>query len=193
MATANMYKQFGCRSSRKMSGSGSKLLETRWALNLHYGMANTGMMLNSFVAPHLDWPDWTVQPRSNASTRDSRAVSSLVAFRPIMCFVARWSWFVFRFSLFVFRFSFFAFRFSLFVFRFSFFAFCFSLFVFRFSLFVIRFLVFPISFFVIRFSLFVFRFSFFAFWHSKSGRISYFDIQNPIMTFELVPSIVLWN
>ena len=29
MAAGNIYKQFGCRSSCKMSGSGSKLLETR--------------------------------------------------------------------------------------------------------------------------------------------------------------------
>ena len=87
---------------------------------------------------------------------------------------AMWSWFVFRFSLFVFRFSFF-------VIRFSFFAFRFSLFVFRFS------------FFVIRFSIFVFRFWFFVFWHSKSGWISYFDIQNPILTFKLRPNIVFWH
>ena len=31
------------------------------------------------------------------------------------------------------------------------------------------------------------------FWHSKTGRISYFDIQNPILTFELRPKIVFWN
>ena len=30
------------------------------------------------------------------------------------------------------------------------------------------------------------------FWHSKSGRISYFDIRNPILTFELGPNIVFW-
>ena len=32
MAAGNIYKQFGCNSGHKMSGSGSKLLETRWAL-----------------------------------------------------------------------------------------------------------------------------------------------------------------
>ena len=31
------------------------------------------------------------------------------------------------------------------------------------------------------------------FWHSKSGRISYFDIQNPILTFENGPNIVFWH
>ena len=30
------------------------------------------------------------------------------------------------------------------------------------------------------------------FWHSKSGQISYFDILNPILTFELGPNIVFW-
>ena len=35
MAAGNFYKQFGCRSSRKISGSGSKLLETRWAAVRH--------------------------------------------------------------------------------------------------------------------------------------------------------------
>ena len=54
------------------------------------------------------------------------------------------------------------------------------------------------SFFVFRYSikgevslLFVFRFSFFAFRFStfEFGRISYFDIRNPILTFELRPNI----
>ena len=40
-----------------------------------------------------------------------------------------------------------------------------------------------------RFSLFVFRFSFFVFRHSNSGRISHFDIRNPILTFEFGPNI----
>ena len=31
------------------------------------------------------------------------------------------------------------------------------------------------------------------FWHSNWDRISYFDIQNPIFTFELGPNIVLWH
>ena len=71
--------------------------------------------------------------------------------------------------------------FSLFVFRYSFFAFCFL-----FSFFGIC-----VSLFVIRYSFFVFRFSFF--FHSKSGRISYFDLQNPILTLEIGPNIVLWH
>ena len=45
------------------------------------------------------------------------------------------------------------------------------------------------SFFVFRFSFFVFRFSFFVFRHSNSGRISQFDIRNPILTFEFGPNI----
>ena len=76
--------------------------------------------------------------------------------------------------------------FSLFVFRYSFFALCFlfSFFGICFPLFVIRY-----SFFAFRFSLFIFRF----FFHSKSGRMSYFDIQNPILTLEIVLDIVLWQ
>ena len=76
------------------------------------------------------------------------------------------------------KFFFFAFRFSLFIFRFLF------------SLFIFRYL-----FFTFHYSLFVFRFSFFAFrfFHSKSGQISYFDIQNPIFTLEIVTNIVLWH
>ena len=31
------------------------------------------------------------------------------------------------------------------------------------------------------------------FWHSNSGRISNFDIQNPILTFELGPNIEFWH
>ena len=31
------------------------------------------------------------------------------------------------------------------------------------------------------------------FWHSNWGRISYFGIQNPILTFELGPNIVFWH
>ena len=58
------------------------------------------------------------------------------------------------------------------------------------------------SFFVIRHSssgevslFFVFRYSFFVnsffvFRHSNWDRISYFDIQNPILTFELGPNFV---
>ena len=30
------------------------------------------------------------------------------------------------------------------------------------------------------------------FWHSNWGRISYFDIQKPILTFEIGPNIVFW-
>ena len=39
------------------------------------------------------------------------------------------------------------------------------------------------------FSFFAFRFSFFVFRHSNSGRISHFDIRNPILTFEFGPNI----
>ena len=105
------------------------------------------------------------------------------------------------FSFFAFRFSFFVFRFSLFVFRFSFFAFHYSLFAFwlspfRFSLFVFRY-----SFFAFRFSLFdirnrvEYRILIFKIllWHSNWCRVSYFDIQNPILTFELGPNIVSWH
>ena len=62
-----------------------------------------------------------------------------------------------------------------------------------FSLFVFRYLFFNFSLFAISFSLFVFRFSFFVvfFVHSKSGRMSYFDIQNPILTLEIGLDIVL--
>ena len=61
---------------------------------------------------------------------------------------------------------------------------CFSFFVFRYSI------KGEVSlFFVFRFSFFVSRFSFFAFRHSNSGRISNFDIQNPILTFEFGPNI----
>ena len=80
---------------------------------------------------------------------------------------------------------------------------CFSFFVFRYSI------KGEVSlFFVFRFSFFVFRFSFFdiriwagyriltfkiLFWHSNSGRISHFDIQNPILTFEFGPNIEFWH
>ena len=37
---------------------------------------------------------------------------------------------------------------------------------------------------LVRFSLFVFRIR-----HSNSGRISHFDIRNPILTFEFGPNI----
>ena len=101
----------------------------------------------------------------------------------LLCFsVIRWNFgiflVVFNSNVKLVCFSFFVFRFSLFVFRFS-------LFVIRYPLFGFPHFVFRYSFFVIRFSLFVFRFLTF-----ESGRISYFDIQNPIKTFELVPSIV---
>ena len=33
----------------------------------------------------------------------------------------------------------------------------------------------------------------FLFWHSNWGRISYFDIQNPILTFDLGSNIVFWH
>ena len=41
MAAGNIYKQYGRRSSRNMSSSGSKLLETRWAAVIfrRYGCA----------------------------------------------------------------------------------------------------------------------------------------------------------
>ena len=79
--------------------------------------------------------------------------------------------FFFLFSLFVFHLSFFVIRFSLFViqFRYSFFTFGLSPFVSAF-----------------RFSLFVFHF----FLHSKSGPVSYFDIQTEveytIFTFKIL-------
>ena len=71
---------------------------------------------------------------------------------------------------------------------------CFSFFVFRYSIKgeVSLFFVFRFSLFVFRFSFFVFfvfRFSTFVFRHSNSGRISHFDIQNLILTFELGPNI----
>ena len=106
--------------------------------------------------------------------------------------------------------------FSLFVFRYSYFALCFpfsfSVFVFHFSLFTIRF-----SFFAFHFSFFFsfqigpnvvfwhsksyfdirnrvrYRIVTILFWHSNLGRISYCDIQNPILTFELGPNIVFWH
>ena len=61
---------------------------------------------------------------------------------------------------------------------------CFSFFVFRYSI------KGEVSlFFVFRFSFFAFRFSLFVFRHSNSGRISHFDIRNPILTFEVGPNI----
>ena len=69
--------------------------------------------------------------------------------------------FFFLFSLFGFLFIFF--RYSFFAFRYSI-----SLFVFHFWSFTFR----------IRFSFFSFRFSFF--WHSKSGPVSYFDVQTEV-------------
>ena len=141
--------------------------------------------------------------------------------------------FFFLFSLFVFYLSFFVIRFSLFVIRFlySFFTFGLSPFVsaFRFSLFVFHFfdvqnpiLKFKIgrniafwhskSYFDIwtgaEYRILTFKI---LFWHSESGWISYFDIQNPIFTceigpnisyfdiqnptlsFELLPNIVFWH
>ena len=114
--------------------------------------------------------------------------------------------FLFHFSLFVFHFSFFVIRFSFFVIRF-----CYSFFTFGLSLFAFR----------IHFSLLFFHFSLFVCWHSKLGRvlyfdigteakysiftfkillwhsnwgrISYFEIQNPIMTFKLRRNIVFWH
>ena len=104
---------------------------------------------------------------------------------------------------FVFRFSFFVFRFSLFAFRFSLLVFLFALFVIRFSLFgfphiVFRYCFFCYSFFAFRFSLFdirnrvEYRILIFKilFLHSNWDRISYFDIQNSILTFGLGPNIV---
>ena len=44
-----------------------------------------------------------------------------------------------------------------------------------------------------RFSLFVFRFSLFVFRHSNSGRISHFDIWNPILKFKFRPNIKFWH
>ena len=108
-------------------------------------------------------------------------------------------------------FSFFAFCFFFIFFRYSFFAFRYSI-----SLFVIHFWSFT---FCIRFSFFSFRFSFFwhsksgpvsyfdiqteveytiltfkiLFWHSNWGRISNFDIQNPILKFKIGPKIVFWH
>ena len=91
-----------------------------------------------------------------------------------------------------------------FFFRFLFFIYLFSLFVFRFSLFdfVIRF---SLLVFHLLYPLFVFLFSFFifltfkigpsivhVFWHSNWGRIYYFYIQNPILTFKLGPNIEFW-
>ena len=32
-----------------------------------------------------------------------------------------------------------------------------------------------------------------TFWHSKQGRISYFDIQNAILTIKMRPNIVIWR
>ena len=51
------------------------------------------------------------------------------------------------------------------------------------------------SFFAFRFSFFGFRFSFFAFRFRYSNWVgkSYFDIQNPILTFELSRKIVFWH
>ena len=43
------------------------------------------------------------------------------------------------------------------------------------------------------FSFFAFRFSLFVFRHSNSGRISHFDIQNPILKFEFGPNIEFWH
>ena len=78
-------------------------------------------------------------------------------------------------------------------------AMCFLFFSFRFSLIIFCFF---------RFSLSTFRFSFFdiqnraeyriltfkiQFWLSKSGQISYCDIQNNILTFKLGPTIILWH
>ena len=48
------------------------------------------------------------------------------------------------------------------------------------------------SFFAFRFSLFVFRFSLFVFRYSNWVGKSYFDIQNPILTFELSRKMLFW-
>ena len=91
--------------------------------------------------------------------------------------------FFFLFSLFVFYLSFFVIRFSLFVIRFLY-----SFFTFGLSPFVSAF----------RFSLFVFHFfdiqnrPSIVFWHSNWGRIYYFYIQNPLLTFKLGPNIEFW-
>ena len=107
--------------------------------------------------------------------------------------------FFFLFSLFVFHLSFFVFRFSLFdfVIHFQFWSFTFCI---RFSFFSFRFSFFwhsksgPVSYFDIQteaeYTIFTFKI---LFSHSNWGRISNFDIQNPILNFKIIPNIVFWH
>ena len=124
--------------------------------------------------------------------------------------------FHYSFFLFIFRYSFFTFGFSLFVFhiRFSIFVFWFPLFVFRFLTYKIGQSTYPIfSYHILTFDMrpnivFLHSKSYFdiwigtkycistfkiLFWNSKSGQISYFNIQNTILTFKLRPNIVFWH